>query len=51
MAVESHARVRKTDPVHFAAARAYHKWPLGKEMTLDEFDAAVEHVLGERHGY
>lgn len=49
-AVENHARTRKTDPVHFAAARAYFKWPLGKEMTLEEFDAAVDEALNHPHG-
>jgi len=26
---------------HFAAARAYHRWPIGAELTRAEFDAAV----------
>lgn len=49
-AVEVHARAKKTNPVHFAAARAYHRWAIGQEMTAEEYDAALEQVLNERHG-
>jgi hypothetical protein len=50
-AVENHAKVLKTDPVHFAAAKAYHQWGIGKEMEVEEYSAAVKQVLAERHGY
>lgn len=50
-AVEVHARELKTDPVHFAAAAAYHRWPVGQEMSVEEYEAAVAQVLSERHGY
>lgn len=50
-AVENHARELKTDPVHFAAARAFHKWGIGQEMELEDFEAAVEQVVSEGHGY
>lgn len=50
-AVENHARERKTDPVHFAATRAYFRWPIGMEMSLKEYDAAVELVLRQSHGF
>lgn len=49
-AVEHHAREAKTDPVHFAAARAYYRWALGQEMSREQYDAAVAHVLSEPHG-
>lgn len=29
----------------FAAAKALHRWPVGKELTLAEYDAAVERAL------
>lgn len=51
LAVEVHARELKTDPVHFAAAAAYHRWPVGQEMSVEEYEAAVAQVLSERHGY
>lgn len=50
-AVENHARELKTDPVHFAAAAAYHHWPLGQEMSAEEYTDAVAQAVGERHGY
>lgn len=50
-AVENHAKRADTDPVHFAAARAYHKWAMGQEMSAEDYDAAIEKVLSEGHGY
>jgi hypothetical protein len=50
LAVEHHARDAKTDPVHFAATRAYYRWALGQEMSREEYDAAVARVLSEPHG-
>jgi len=50
-AVEVHARKLKTNPVHFAAAAAYHRWPIGQEMSVEEYEAALAQTLGERHGY
>lgn len=49
-AVELHAKSKQTDPVHFAAAKAFHKWAIGQEMTPAEYDAAVEAVLSHKHG-
>jgi len=49
-AVENHARAAGTDPVHFAAARAFHRWALGQEMSRAQYDAAVARVLSEAHG-
>lgn len=49
-AVENHAKDAKTDPVHFAAARAFYRWPLGLEMSREQYDAAVARVLSEPHG-
>jgi hypothetical protein len=50
-AVENHARTLKTDPVHFAAAKAYHRWAIGQEMSAEEYAAAVSQAIGERNGY
>lgn len=50
-AVENHARTLNTDPVHFAAVRAFYRWPIGQEMDVDQYAKAVEHVLTQRHGY
>jgi hypothetical protein len=50
-AVENHAKAQKTDPVHFAAARAALKWPLGKEMSAEDFSAAIEQVCSAAHGF
>jgi len=50
-AVELLAKVRGTDPCHFAAAKAFHKWPMHAEMSLEAYDEAIERVLSERHGY
>lgn len=50
-AVELIAKRRGTDPVHFAAAKAYFKWPMHAQMSEDAYDAAVEEVLSHRHGY
>lgn len=50
-AVENHARTMGTDPVHFAATKAFFKWGIGQEMSVEEYDAAIEHVLGHGHGY
>lgn len=49
-AVENHAKDAKTDPVHFAAARAFYRWPLGLEMSREQYDAAVARVMSEPHG-
>lgn len=49
-AVEKHAKTRGTDPVHFAAAKAFHRWPMHAEMTVEAYDAALEQVLSEKHG-
>ena len=50
LAVEHHARAAGTDPVHFAAARAFHRWALGQEMSREQYDAAVARVLSESFG-
>lgn len=50
-AVENHAKAQGTDPVHFAAARAFHRWPIGQEMSSEEYVAAIEQTLQHRHGY
>jgi hypothetical protein len=50
LAVEHHARDAKTDPVHFAATKAYYRWALGQEMSREKYAAAVAHVLSEPHG-
>lgn len=39
---EAWAELRTTPAWLFAAARAYHGWPIGQELTAAEFDAAVE---------
>jgi hypothetical protein len=35
----------------FAAARAYHQWPIGKEFGQADYEAALKKVLNERYGY
>ncbi len=49
--VEQHAKEQKTADWLFAAAKAYHRWAIGAEMTLDEYKAALAKVLAEPYGY
>lgn len=49
-AVEKHAKTRATDPVHFAAAKAFHRWGMHQELSLEAYDAAIEATLNEKHG-
>jgi hypothetical protein len=47
-AVEAWARAKGTPAWLFAAARACNRWPIGIELTADEFDAAVAAAASTR---
>lgn len=49
--VESHALAHDTEAWIFAAAKAYHRWPDGKEISSGDFAAACNEVLGIPCGY
>jgi hypothetical protein len=49
--VEDYAKKLGTPAWLFAAARAYHQWPIGKETGQGDYEAALKKVLGERYGY
>jgi hypothetical protein len=41
-AIEKHAEEAGTPGWLFASTKAYHAWPVGKELTRQEYDAAVD---------
>jgi hypothetical protein len=41
---EAHAKNKKTPVWLVAAMKAHERWPIGREMTSDEFDAVAKKV-------
>lgn len=49
--VEQWAEEKEIEPWLFAAAKAGHRWPEGRELTEEQFDEAVRLTEGVRIGY
>ena len=49
--VEEHAKAAGTPAWLFAAARAYHRWAIGAELSAEEFQKAITTTLAEPYGY
>lgn len=50
LTVEQHAEGKQIPAWLFAAARAHHNWPQGRELTEAAFTAALEQTKGIRIG-
>lgn len=48
--VEDHAKDQGVDAFAFAAAKQFHRWPIGAEMSLEQFNEKLAEVLAHRHG-
>lgn len=49
--VEDHCKKLGTELWLFNAARAYHRWAIGKECSEQQYKDALQMVLNERYGY
>lgn len=48
--VKTFDTIEEIDPALVAAARAYHRWPIGKLLSREDFETAIEKIGGLTFG-